>query len=94
MASMSGKPSFNYIESFFEIEVTPADLKRIAGEIERMESEFHTTGQVIRYKLNHNFALVYRPEKKRRFAARIDNPTSQTFVQVEKTTVSMETTSP
>lgn len=79
MAQAHNRPSFNYIESFFEIEITPEDLKRIAGEIERMEQEFHTPGQVIRYKLSSNFALVHRPEKKRIPTARVENP-KQSFV--------------
>lgn len=81
MAAPSGssKPSFNHIESFHEIPLSPEELKRIAGEIERMEQEFHTPGQVIRYKLSHNFCIVYKPEKKRNAAARVDKPVPQTF---------------
>ena len=66
------RPSFNYIESFFEIEITPEDLKRIAGEMERMEQNFHVPGQVIRYKLSSNFAVLYRPEKKRPALSHVD----------------------
>jgi hypothetical protein len=68
------RPSFNYIESFFEIDITPEELKRIAGEMERMEAGFHIPGQVIRYKLSTNFAVTYRPEKKRPANSHVDLP--------------------
>jgi len=79
MAAPQTRPNFNYIESFFEIEISPEELKRIAGEIERLEQGFHIPGQVIRYKLSSNFAVVYRPEKKRVLPAHVDTPAPQTY---------------
>lgn len=59
------RPSWNYIESFYEIEMTPLELRNIAAEMEKISNDFHLPGQVIRFKLSGSFALVYKPEKSR-----------------------------
>jgi hypothetical protein len=56
---------FNECEALHELQMTPDDLREIATEMERKsKTEFYQQGQVIRYKFNHLFAFVYRPEKK------------------------------
>lgn len=54
---------FNQCEVFYEIEMTPEKLREIAAEIEKLsKSDLFLTGQIIRYKINHKFAFVYKPE--------------------------------
>lgn len=56
--------NFNECESLHELSITPDQLREIAAEMERKsKTEFYQQGQIIRYKLNHLFAFVYRPEK-------------------------------
>lgn len=53
----------NQCEMMFEIEITPNRFREIAAELEGLaKSDLFTKGQVIRYKFNHKFAFVYRPE--------------------------------
>jgi hypothetical protein len=55
---------FNECENLHEVEITPDRLREIASEMERRSrTEYYQAGQVIRYKINHRFALVFRPEK-------------------------------
>lgn len=56
---------FNQCEVLFEIEMTPNKLREIASEIEKQsKSEMYLPGQIVRYKLNHKFAFVHKPEPK------------------------------
>mgnify|MGYP006281444205 CR=1 FL=1 len=56
--------SFNECEALHEIKVTPDKLREIATEMERVSKvDTFQAGQVIRYKLGHLFALVYKPER-------------------------------
>lgn len=55
---------FNELESLFEIEMSPDKMRDIAAEIEsRAKGEGFLPGQVIRYKINHKFAFVFKPDK-------------------------------
>lgn len=55
---------FNDCESLHEIEMTPDRLREIANEMDRKnKSDLYQVGQVIRYKINHRFAFVYKPER-------------------------------
>jgi hypothetical protein len=55
----------NQCEMMFEIEMTPNRFREIAAELETLaKSDLFIKGQVIRYKLNHKFSFVYRPDAK------------------------------
>lgn len=54
---------FNQCEVLFEIDMTPNKLREIASEIEKLsKGELYLPGQVVRYKLNHKFCFVHKPE--------------------------------
>ncbi len=56
--------SFNECEALHEIKITPDKLREIATEMERVSKvDTFQAGQVIRYKLGHLFAFVYKPER-------------------------------
>lgn len=57
--------TFNDVEALHELSITPDDLRDIANEMERKsKGEFFQHGQIVRYKFNHLFSFVYKPEKK------------------------------
>lgn len=67
---MSG---FNQCEVLFEIEMTPNRLREIAAEIEKQsKSDLYLPGQIVRYKLNHRFSLVHKPEVRSMTAVSFD----------------------
>lgn len=54
---------FNQCEVLFEIEMSPTRLREIAAEIEKQsKSDMYLPGQIVRFKLNHKFAFVHKPE--------------------------------
>lgn len=56
--------SFNECEALHELKITPDRLREIATEMERISKlEQFQAGQVIRFKLGHLFAFVYKPER-------------------------------
>jgi hypothetical protein len=77
------RSGFNHVESFFEIEITPDELRKMALEMEHLaKSEFHLTGQVIRYKISSKFALLYRPEKQM-MAKVVDSPDTENSMETQ-----------
>jgi len=54
---------FNNIETLYEFEINPDKLREILMAME-IHEKGSLEGQTIRYKLNHRFAFVYKPEKK------------------------------
>ena len=56
--------AFNECEAFHEVEITPDRLREVAAEMERKSrSDYFQQGQIIRMKINHRIALVFRPER-------------------------------
>lgn len=56
--------AFNECEAFHEVDMTPDKLREIAIEMERKsKSDLFQHGQIIRMKINHRVALVFRPER-------------------------------
>lgn len=56
--------SFNECEALHEIKISPDRLREIATEMERVSKlEQFQAGQVVRFKLGHLFAFVYKPER-------------------------------
>lgn len=54
----------NECEALHEIVITPQTLRDIAGEMEqKSRNEFYQRGQIVRYKVNHLFCFVYKPER-------------------------------
>lgn len=59
------RSGFNHLESFFEVDIMPNELRKIADEIDQvMKSDLYIPGQVIRYKLSSKFVIVCKPEKR------------------------------
>lgn len=55
--------NINDTEATFEISMTPDKLREIIQRMETQEKNGHIPGQIIRYKVDHNFSFVYRPQK-------------------------------
>lgn len=53
----------NNIETLYELEITPEKLRQILASLETQE-KIALEGQTVRYKFNHRFAFIYRPERK------------------------------
>ena len=52
---------FNDVESMHELELSPDKLREIATQLEHTYDKAHHPGQVIRYKVSHNFCLMWKP---------------------------------
>jgi hypothetical protein len=52
----------NHLETMWEINTDPVQLRQIADQLERAKEQAHQPGQIIRYKVSHNFCVVYKPE--------------------------------
>ena len=72
---MGAHQSFNHIESMYELAITPHELRQAADLLERQSKEGYLEGQIIRYKLSHNFCLVHKPERSFANAAIETSPT-------------------
>ncbi len=51
----------NQLETMWEIEADPVKLRQIAEQLEYAKTQAHQPGQVIRFKISHNFCVVYKP---------------------------------
>ena len=51
----------NQLETMWELETDPAKLRQIAEQLEYAKAQAHQPGQVIRFKVSHNFCVVYKP---------------------------------
>lgn len=64
LQTIKQRPSFNYIECSFELDISPQELRQIADEMDQRVRGFCLPGQVVRYKLNHLFTILHKPEVK------------------------------